>query len=78
MQLVRHLADYVLVWAGGRGDDLDKSPHIARIGNSVRVPWQGGRLQGARCLLCRGRSVTICVWGGHQGAWASCLALGVL
>lgn len=34
-ELVRHLADYVLVWAGGRGDDLDKSPHIARIGNSV-------------------------------------------
>ena len=33
--LVRHLADYVLVWAGGRGDDLMKSPHMARIGNSV-------------------------------------------
>ena len=26
----RHLADYVLVWAGGGGDDLAKSPHLAR------------------------------------------------
>jgi len=25
----------VLVWAGGGGDDLAKSPHMARIGNSV-------------------------------------------
>lgn len=33
--LIRHLADYVLVWAGGYGDDLAKSPHMARIGNSV-------------------------------------------
>merc|ERR1712028_135612 len=32
---IRHLADYVLVWAGGQGDDLAKSPHLARIGNSV-------------------------------------------
>lgn len=65
MQLVRHLADYVLVWAGGRGDDLDKSPHIARIGNSVRMPWQGGRdagseavdVQGEKCDdLCVGRA----------------------
>merc|ERR1712048_1163692 len=32
---IRHLADYVLVWAGGRGDDLAKSPHLAHIGNSV-------------------------------------------
>eukprot|EP00929_Paragymnodinium_shiwhaense_P063638 TRINITY_DN3179_c0_g2_i1.p1 TRINITY_DN3179_c0_g2~~TRINITY_DN3179_c0_g2_i1.p1 ORF type:complete len:898 (-),score=207.24 TRINITY_DN3179_c0_g2_i1:111-2804(-) len=32
---IRHLADYVLVWAGGRSDDLAKSPHLARIGNSV-------------------------------------------
>jgi len=32
---IRHMADYVLVWAGGRGDDLGKSPHLARIGNSV-------------------------------------------
>merc|ERR1719161_2046155 len=31
---IRHLADYVLVWGGG-GDDLAKSPHLARIGNSV-------------------------------------------
>eukprot|EP00041_Stephanoeca_diplocostata_P023591 m.581977 g.581977 ORF g.581977 m.581977 type:complete len:803 (-) comp22335_c0_seq3:178-2586(-) len=34
-KLVRHLADYILIWAGGRGDDLAKSPHMARIGNSV-------------------------------------------
>jgi len=33
--LIKHLADYVLVWAGGGGDDLAKSPHLARIGNSV-------------------------------------------
>merc|ERR1712151_219253 len=33
--VIRHLADYVLVWAGGNGDDLAKSPHLARIGNSV-------------------------------------------
>jgi len=32
---IRHLADYLLVWAGGGGDDLGKSPHLARIGNSV-------------------------------------------
>merc|ERR1712113_718619 len=31
----KHLADYVLVWAGGHGDDMGKSPHLARIGNSV-------------------------------------------
>merc|ERR1740121_1109522 len=34
-ETIRHLADYVLVWAGGGGDDLAKSPHLARIGNSV-------------------------------------------
>jgi len=34
-RIARHLADYVLVWAGGGGDDLAKSPHMARIGNSV-------------------------------------------
>eukprot|EP01062_Namystynia_karyoxenos_P025989 TRINITY_DN2033_c0_g1_i2.p1 TRINITY_DN2033_c0_g1~~TRINITY_DN2033_c0_g1_i2.p1 ORF type:complete len:868 (+),score=240.83 TRINITY_DN2033_c0_g1_i2:81-2684(+) len=34
-RMVRHLADYVLVWAGGHKDDLAKSPHMARIGNSV-------------------------------------------
>ena len=33
--IARHLADYVLVWSGGGGDDLAKSPHLARIGNSV-------------------------------------------
>jgi dolichyl-diphosphooligosaccharide--protein glycosyltransferase len=32
---IRHFADYVLVWAGGRGDDMGKSPHLARIANSV-------------------------------------------
>ena len=34
-RIAKHLADYVLVWAGGGGDDLAKSPHMARIGNSV-------------------------------------------
>ena len=34
-ELVRHVADFVLVWTGGGGDDLAKSPHMARIGNSV-------------------------------------------
>lgn len=34
-KLIRHLADYVLIWAGGGGDDFGKSPHLARIGNSV-------------------------------------------
>ena len=34
-RIVRHLADYVLVWTGGGGDDLAKSPHMARIGTSV-------------------------------------------
>ena len=32
-QIARHLADYVLVWGGGGGDDLAKSPHLARIAN---------------------------------------------
>jgi len=34
-KIARHLADYALVWAGQNGDDLDKSPHLARIANSV-------------------------------------------
>ena len=34
-RIIRHLADYVLIWAGGGGDDLAKSPHMARIANSV-------------------------------------------
>jgi len=34
-RVIRHLADYVLVWAVGGGDDLAKSPHLARIANSV-------------------------------------------
>lgn len=33
--IARHLADYVLVWSGGGGDDVAKSPHLARIANSV-------------------------------------------
>lgn len=33
--IAKHVADYVLVWAGGGGDDLAKSPHMARIGNSI-------------------------------------------
>ncbi|PBJ69487.1 oligosaccharyl transferase subunit [Trypanosoma cruzi cruzi] len=33
--LIRHLADYVLIWTGSRAEDLMKSPHMARIGNSV-------------------------------------------
>lgn len=34
-RIARHMADYVLVWAGGGGDDVAKSPHLARIANSV-------------------------------------------
>jgi dolichyl-diphosphooligosaccharide--protein glycosyltransferase len=34
-KMVKHLADYVLIWTGGGGDDLAKSPHMARISNSV-------------------------------------------
>jgi dolichyl-diphosphooligosaccharide--protein glycosyltransferase len=34
-KIIRHLADYILVWTGGGGDDLAKSIHLARIGNSV-------------------------------------------
>jgi dolichyl-diphosphooligosaccharide--protein glycosyltransferase len=38
-QMIRHLADYVLIWStrwGGMwGDDLAKMPHMARIGASV-------------------------------------------
>ena len=33
--IARHLADYVLIWTGGGADDLAKSPHLARIANSV-------------------------------------------
>jgi len=33
--IARHLSDYILVWGGGGGDDLAKSPHLARIANSV-------------------------------------------
>ena len=34
-RIARHLADYVLIWTGGGGDDLAKSPHMRRIANSV-------------------------------------------
>jgi len=34
-KIIKHIADYVLVWAGGGGDDLAKSIHMARIGTSV-------------------------------------------
>ena len=34
-RMIRHIADYVLLWTGGGGDDLAKSPHLARIANSV-------------------------------------------
>jgi len=34
-EIARHLSDYVLLWTGGGGDDLAKSPHLARIANSV-------------------------------------------
>ncbi|CBH10989.1 oligosaccharyl transferase subunit, putative [Trypanosoma brucei gambiense DAL972] len=33
--LIRHLADYVLIWSGQDRGDLRKSRHMARIGNSV-------------------------------------------
>jgi dolichyl-diphosphooligosaccharide--protein glycosyltransferase len=33
-EISRHWADYVLIWGGGMGDDLGKSPHLARIANS--------------------------------------------
>jgi dolichyl-diphosphooligosaccharide--protein glycosyltransferase len=34
-RVARHLADYVFVWTGGGGDDLAKSPHMAKIANSI-------------------------------------------
>ena len=34
-RIARHMADYVLLWAGGGGDDMAKSPHLRRIANSV-------------------------------------------
>jgi dolichyl-diphosphooligosaccharide--protein glycosyltransferase len=35
-EISRHWADYVLIWAAEAGDDLAKSPHLARIANSGR------------------------------------------
>jgi len=51
-RIARHLADYVLIWAGGGGDDLAKSPHLRRIANSV---YQG------LCAepTCRGFGMTV-------------------
>jgi dolichyl-diphosphooligosaccharide--protein glycosyltransferase len=34
-RVIRHLADYVLVWTGGGADDMAKSPHLFRIGKSI-------------------------------------------
>jgi len=34
-RIARHLADYILIWTGGGGDDVAKSPHMRRIANSV-------------------------------------------
>eukprot|EP00957_Ditylum_brightwellii_P136945 10443783-Ditylum_brightwellii.AAC.1 len=34
-RIAKHLADYVLIWAGGGGDDVAKHLHLARIANSV-------------------------------------------
>jgi dolichyl-diphosphooligosaccharide--protein glycosyltransferase len=34
-RVIRHLADYVLVWSGGGADDMAKSPHLFRIGKSI-------------------------------------------
>ncbi|CAK9002974.1 unnamed protein product [Durusdinium trenchii] len=34
-EVIRHLADYVLIWAGDYGDDIAKSSHMARIAASV-------------------------------------------
>jgi dolichyl-diphosphooligosaccharide--protein glycosyltransferase len=34
-RIARHIADYVLLWTGGGGDDMAKSPHLRRIANSV-------------------------------------------
>eukprot|EP00798_Chlamydomonas_sp_ICE-L_P023253 gene23253-30480_t len=34
-KMIKHMADYVLVWSGGGSDDLAKSPHLARIATSI-------------------------------------------
>lgn len=47
-KMIRHLADYMLVWTGGGGDDLAKSTHIARIANSVYKDMCGDN-----DILCR-------------------------
>ena len=53
----RHLADYVLVWAGGGGDDLAKSPHLARIGNAASTAGWSLFLLRHAVLLSLGDSV---------------------
>jgi dolichyl-diphosphooligosaccharide---protein glycosyltransferase len=50
-RIARHLADYVLIWAGGGGDDLAKSPHLRRIANSV---YQG-LCKEPTCMVVRSR-----------------------
>jgi asparagine N-glycosylation enzyme membrane subunit Stt3 len=37
-RVIRHLADYVLVWSGGGADDMAKSPHLFRIGRVRYIP----------------------------------------
>jgi dolichyl-diphosphooligosaccharide--protein glycosyltransferase len=55
-QIARHLADYVLVWGGGGGDDLAKSPHLARIANSVYRDHCPGD------PTCRAFGFVVCTW----------------
>ena len=54
-RIARHLADYVLLWTGGGGDDVAKSPHLRRIANSV---YRG------LCSepTCRSFGMTVSVW----------------
>ena len=47
-RLARHLADYVLIWAGNQGDDLAKSPHMVRIGNA-KYPEICGDMDAMTC-----------------------------
>ncbi len=55
-RIARHMADYVLLWTGGGGDDLAKSPHLARIANSVyRTLCPGDPTCGRFSILPDGR-----------------------
>jgi dolichyl-diphosphooligosaccharide--protein glycosyltransferase len=58
-RIARHLADYVLVWAGGGGDDLAKSPHLIRIANSV---YRGLCSE----ATCRNFGMTVSVFGEKE------------